>query len=34
MKIYPVGAKLFRVGSWTDTHDKSDSHFSQFSECT
>jgi len=42
MKIHPVGVELLhatkRTDGWTDwqtyRHDKANSHFSQFCECT
>ena len=34
MNICPVGAELFRAEGRTDRHDKANSRFSQFCECT
>jgi len=32
MKILPVGAELFHADRWTDGHDESNTHFTQFCE--
>jgi hypothetical protein len=32
MKIHPVAAELFHVDVWTDRHDVTNSHLSQFCE--